>query len=175
LGKNAPVSQEAAGLVNPESLAAESNNEGGEFEQNRNAQPEGLSSSGHGREASGRHEASFMEEAVNLQRTGGRHAKSASAGAAPGYIADQYIKDTKGPHGKKIKEGIRDDKGSSKEDSDGLQRALRAEPGSEDDPSRLAERQMLQGNSMGARGSGPRQSEVAGESMYDVLKNEVDS
>jgi hypothetical protein len=88
---------------------------------------------------------------------------------------DMYIKDTKGPHGKKIKEGIRDDKGSSKEDSDGLQRALRAEPGSEDDPSRLAERQMLQGNSMGARGSGPRQSEVAGESMYDVLKNEVDS
>lgn len=162
MGKNAPVSQEAAGLVKGESLAAESYGEGGEFDQNRNTQPEGVSSSGR-QEASGRRETSFMEEAVNLQRSGGRQAKSAVAGAAP-------MKDTKGSHGKKMKEGSSDDKYS-----DGLQRALRAEPGSEDDPSRLAERQMLQGNSLGAGGAGPRQSEMAGESIYDVLKNEVDS
>lgn len=185
MGKDAPVTDEAAGLVKGESLAAESYKEGGEFDQNRNAQPEGVSSSSKREEASGRkkeagghRETSFMEEAVNLQKSGGRQqAKSAVAGDAPGYAADVYIKDKKGPHGKKIKEGISDDKAGAKkdQDSDGLQRALRAEPGSEDDPSRLAERQMLQGNSMGARGAGPRQSEMAGESMFDVLKNEVDS
>ncbi|KAM0479482.1 hypothetical protein ACHAPX_004697 [Trichoderma viride] len=165
LGKDAPVSQEAAGLVKGESLAAESYEEGGEFDQNRNAQSEGVSSSGQYEGASGRKETSFLEEAVNLQRSGGRQqAKSAVAGAAP-------VKDTKGPHGKKIKEGL----SSDDKDSDGLQRALRAEPGSEDDPSRLAERRMLQGNSLGAGGAGPRQSEMAGETMYDVLKNEVDS
>ncbi|KAL7896228.1 hypothetical protein HDV63DRAFT_385201 [Trichoderma sp. SZMC 28014] len=170
LGKNAPVTEEAAGLVKGESLAAESYNEGGEFDRNRNARPEGVSSSGKRegakKEAGGHRETSFMEEAVNLQKRGGRQqAKSAVTGDVPGH-AEVHIKDTKGPHGKKIKE----DKGS-----DGLQRALRAEPGSEDDPSRLAERQMLQGNSLGARGAGPRQSEMAGESMFDVLKNEVDS
>ncbi|EHK49612.1 uncharacterized protein TrAtP1_010860 [Trichoderma atroviride] len=156
LGKDAPVSQEAAGLVKGGSLAAESYGEGGEFDQNRNAQPEGVSGS--------RRETSFLEDAANLQRSGGRQAKSAVAGAAP-------MKDTKGPHGRKIKEGF----SSDDKDSDGLQRALRAEPGSEDDPSRLAERQMLQGNSLGARGAGPRQGEMAGETRYDVLKNEVDS
>lgn len=155
MGKYAPVNQEAAGLVASESLAAESYEESGEFEQNRNAQPEGVSSSGQGREVGGRQEAS------------GRQANSA--------VADQYIKVTKGPHGKKVKEGISDDKADVK-NNDGLQRALRAEPGSEDDPSRLAERQMLQGQSLGGGGgAGPRQGEVTGETRYGVLEREVDS
>lgn len=174
MGKDAPVNQEAAGLVKGESLAAESYEESGEFVQNRNAQPEGVSSSGQSEGASGQKDTSFLEDAANLQKSGGRQqAKSAVAGAAP-------VKDTKRPHGKNIKEGISgDDKADAKKDknkdSDGLQRALRAEPGSEDDPSRLAERRMLQGNSMSAGGAGPRQSEISGETRYDVLKNEVDS
>ncbi|KAJ4856574.1 hypothetical protein T069G_09942 [Trichoderma breve] len=109
-GKDDPVHREAAGLVAPESLAAESVQHGGEFAQNRNAQQEGVESSG-------------------LKAQSGRE-----GGEAPGYVADQYIKDTKGPHGKNIKEGV--DEGKAGEKNDGLARALRAEPGSEDDPSR---------------------------------------
>jgi hypothetical protein len=150
-GKDAPVNRESAGLVASESLAAESYEQGGEFAQNRNAQPEAMSSS-------------------NMRSQAGR--ESASAGEAPSYVADQYIKDTKGPHGKKIKEGISDEAGVK---NDGLERALRSEPGSEDDPSRLAERQMLQGQNLGAGGAGPRQSELTGETKYDVLDREVSS
>ncbi|KAL7922200.1 hypothetical protein ACQKWADRAFT_313402 [Trichoderma austrokoningii] len=170
LGKDAPVNKEAAGLVKSESLAAESYDEGGEFTQNRNAQPEGASRSGQKTETSG------LQDAADLQKAHGRHTMSAAAGEAPGSAADQGVKDTKGPHGKKIKEGISDDKagGDRKKDSNGLQRALRAEPGSEDDPSRLAERQMLQGR-MGSGGAGARQSEITGETRFDVLEREADS
>ncbi|KAL6799482.1 hypothetical protein GGI42DRAFT_355077 [Trichoderma sp. SZMC 28013] len=112
-GKDASVHREAAGLVAPESLAAESSG-----------------------------------------REGGISGKS--VGEAPGSVADEYIKDTKGsqgknikdtkgsqgknikdtkgPHGKNIKEGV--DEGKAGEKNDGLARALRSEPGSEDDPSR---------------------------------------
>ncbi|KAM0249339.1 hypothetical protein ACHAQJ_009100 [Trichoderma viride] len=149
-GKDAPVNREAAGLVESESLAAESYEQGGEFSQNRNAQPEAMSGS-------------------DMKSQAGR--ESGFAGEAPSYVADVYIKDTKGPHGKNIKKGISDEAGGK---NDGLQRALRSEPGSEDDPSRLAERQMLQGQSSGV-GSGPRQSELTGETQYDVLDRETSS
>ncbi|PKK53149.1 hypothetical protein CI102_1563 [Trichoderma harzianum] len=148
-GKNDPVHREAAGLVAPESLAAESVEHGGEFAQNRNVQQEGVESSG-------------------LKTQSGRE-----GGEAPGYVADQYIKDTKGPHGKNIKEGV--DEGKAGEKNDGLQRALRSEPGSEDDPSRLAEAQMFQKGSLGARGAGPRQSHLEGETIYDKLDSETSS
>ncbi|KAH8120933.1 hypothetical protein ACSS6W_009724 [Trichoderma asperelloides] len=149
LGKKAPVSQETAGLVESESLAAESYEHEGEFSENRNAQPEGVSGSGQS-EVGGRKEASGRQKASSA--------------------ADQHSTDTKGHHGKKSKEGLSD---KTDEKNDGLARALRAEPGSEDDPSRLAERQMLQRQSLGARGAGPRQGELAGETMYDALDNEV--
>lgn len=153
MGKKAPVSQETAGLVASESLAAESYEHEGEFSENRNAQPEGVSRSGQS-EVGGRKEAS------------GRQGKGGVAGEA----ADQHSTGTKGHHGRKSKEGLSD---KTDEKNDGLARALRAEPGSEDDPSRLAERQMLQRQSLGARGAKPRQGELAGETMYDALDNEV--
>ncbi|KAL7784610.1 hypothetical protein V8C37DRAFT_420443 [Trichoderma ceciliae] len=141
-GQDAPVHREAAGVVTSESLAAESIREGGEFAQNRNAQPEVISGS-------------------DLKTQSGREGgHAAEAGEAPGYVADQYITDTKGPHGRGIKEGISDEVGVR---NDGLERALRSEPGSEDDPSRLAERQMLQRQSLRDRGSGPRQSQLTKE------------
>ncbi|KAL7782054.1 hypothetical protein V8C43DRAFT_319285 [Trichoderma afarasin] len=148
-GKDDPVHREAAGLVAPESLAAESVQHGGEFAQNRNVQQEGVESS-------------------DLKNQSGRE-----GGEAPGYAADQYIKDTKGPHGKNLKEGV--DEGKAGDKNDGLQRALRSEPGSEDDPSRLAEAQMFQKGSLGARGAGPRQSHLEGETIYDKLDSETSS
>ncbi|KAK4082307.1 uncharacterized protein Triagg1_2119 [Trichoderma aggressivum f. europaeum] len=157
-GKDAPVHREAAGLVAPESLAAESVQHGGEFAQNRNVQQEGVAGS-ELKTQSGR------EGGVGVG--GGK-----SVGVAPGYVADLYIKDTKGPHGKNIKEGV-DDGGRVGEKNDGLARALRSEPGSEDDPSRLAEAQMFQKGSLGARGAGPRQAHLEGESIYDKLDSET--
>lgn len=173
MGKNAPVNQEAAGLVASESLAAESYEAGGEFAQNRNAQPEGVSGSSQRSEVS----SSRQEEASGRQKeaSGRQGKKAATAGEAPSYVADQYITDKKGPHGKNVKEGISDKADAKKKNNDGLERALRAEPGSEDDPSRLAERQMLQGQSLGGGGAGPRQGELTGETKYDVLEREVSS
>ncbi|KAL7953102.1 hypothetical protein V8C34DRAFT_321643 [Trichoderma compactum] len=150
-GKDAPVHREAAGIVAPESLAAESVQHGGEFAQNRNVQQEGVAGS-------------------DLKTQSGREG-ARSVGEAPGYVADLPTKDTKGPHGKKIKEGI--DEGKAGEKNDGLARALRSEPGSEDDPSRLAEAQMFQKGSLGARGAGPRQAHLEGETIYDKLDSET--
>lgn len=164
-------------------MAAESYEHGGEFAENRNVHVEGVSSSGKESEASGRQdrqegsgrqesrkETTGRQEKSDRKETGGRQGKSAVAGEAPSHGADQYIKNPKGHHGKNVKEGF-SDKIDAK--NDGLQKALRAEPGSEDDPSRLAERQMLQGNSLGSGGAGPRQGDLAGETMYDALDNEV--
>ncbi|KAL6900379.1 hypothetical protein GGI43DRAFT_383858 [Trichoderma evansii] len=185
MGKDAPVNRESAGLVEAGSLAAESYEHGGEFAENRNVHVEGVSSSGKKSEASGRQdrqeasgrqerkEAIGRKEASGGQETSGRQGKkSAVAGEAPSHVADQYIKDPKGPHGKNVKEGI-SDKPDAK--NDGLQKALRSEPGSEDDPSRLAERQMLQGQSLGGGGAGPRQGHLTGETKYGALDNEVSS
>ncbi|KAL7929885.1 hypothetical protein V8C35DRAFT_314561 [Trichoderma chlorosporum] len=149
--KDDPVHREGAGIVASESLAAESIQHGGEFAQNRNVQPEVMSGS---------------DLESQSRREGG------SAVEAPGYAADQDIKDTKGPHGKGIKKGVGEESGVR---NDGLERALRSEPGSEDDPSRLAEAQMLQRDSLGGGGAGPRQSRLDTESKYDALKNEVPS
>ncbi|KAL6814530.1 hypothetical protein J3E69DRAFT_347455 [Trichoderma sp. SZMC 28015] len=165
-GKNDPVHREAAGLVEPESLAAESVQHGGEFAQNRNAQQEGVESSDL-KAQSGR-EGGISSGGKSAGVSGGK-----SVSDAPGYVADQYIKDTKGPHGKNIKEGV--DEGQTGEKNDGLQRALRSEPGSEDDPSRLAEAQMFQKGSLGARGAGPRQAHLEGETIYDKLDSETSS
>ncbi|KAL6821326.1 hypothetical protein V8C40DRAFT_267681 [Trichoderma camerunense] len=150
-GKNDPVHREAAGLVAPESLAAESVQHGGEFAQNRNVQQEGVESSDlksqSGREGgiSSGGKSAGISGGKSAGISGGKSAgvsggKSAgvsggkSVSEAPGYVADQYIKDTKGPHGKNIKEGV--DEGQTGEKNDGLARALRSEPGSEDDPNR---------------------------------------
>ncbi|PNP56173.1 hypothetical protein THARTR1_03698 [Trichoderma harzianum] len=149
-GKDAPVHREAAGLVAPESLAAESVQHGGEFAQNRNAQQEGITGS---------------SLKTQFDREGVSGGKSVSEAAA------QHIKDTKGLHGKKMKEGV--DQGKAGEKNDGLARALRSEPGSEDDPSRLAEAQMFQRGGLGARGAGPRQAHLEGETIYDKLDSET--
>ncbi|KAL7942871.1 hypothetical protein V8C42DRAFT_141441 [Trichoderma barbatum] len=151
-GQDAPVHREAAGIAATESLAAESIRHGGEFAQNRHAQPKEISGG------------DIKSQSLHEGDEGGY------AGEAPGYVVD--LTDTKGPHGKNIKEGIADEAGVR---YDGLERALRSEPGSEDDPSRLAEAQMLQRQSLGARGAGPRQSHLEGGTIYDALDREASS
>lgn len=87
-----------------------------------------------------------------------------TAGTAPTYIADQYVRDTKGPHGKNIQEGF-DDAGTR----DGLKAALGAEPGSDQDPSRLAEHQMDLKNNAKSAPAVPRDTHLTNETKYDAL------
>jgi hypothetical protein len=130
--------------VASESLAAESYREGGAFESNVGAQPENLSASEYNQTASG-----------NLH-----------AGTTPSYVSSQYARDTSGSHGKNIHEGF-DDSGVR----DGLKAALAAEPGSQDDPSRLAEQQFELKENAKTRAAGPRQTGLSTETKYDALKD----
>ncbi|QPG94116.1 hypothetical protein C2857_004765 [Epichloe festucae Fl1] len=119
-GKNAPVIQEGAGPVVNDSLAAESYRADGKFAENRDAEPENSSYSLLG-------DVSSRGAGGNVQGTQGD--------AAPTYINSQYTSDTRGPHGKNLKEGGFD----HQHVLDGQRRAFEAEVGSINDPSRLAE------------------------------------
>ncbi|KAI8655967.1 hypothetical protein NCS55_01250500 [Fusarium keratoplasticum] len=56
---------------------------------------------------------------------------------------------------------------------DGLQKALNAEPGSDDDPGRLAELKFQQQQAGG--GAGPREGKLSTKSGYDALNAETPS
>ena len=88
-------------------------------------------------------------------------------GPAPTYVQSQYLQDQKPPHGKNLTENF-DDSGKFE---DGLQKANKAEPGTEDDPGRAAV-QALRGQGAGSHGKGAREHGVSGEGQYDVLKEE---
>ncbi|KAK5995974.1 hypothetical protein PT974_04394 [Cladobotryum mycophilum] len=157
-GSGAPVRREGAGPVASESLAAQSFREGGGFSENREAQPQDFS-------------------AEELQSASGSR-QSGQPGAAPGYVADQYLKDTSGrPHGKNLKEGGGGLSGGSakgegeREGEDGMKKAFEAEVGSVNDPGRVAEQQFALGR--GVKGSEARQDELTGETRYDVLDPDV--
>ncbi|KAG5950627.1 hypothetical protein E4U53_004727 [Claviceps sorghi] len=121
-GKDAPITQESAGLVLNDSLAAESYQAGGKFTQNRDATPE---------------DASFdlASKASSRGSDAGGKGKGAQGDAAPTYINSQYIKDTHGPHGKNLKEEDFD----YQQVFDSQRRVFKAAPGSIDDPGRVAE------------------------------------
>lgn len=57
------------------------------------------------------------------------------AGEAPSYVNSQYTSDKNGPHGKNLKEGGFE----HQEVYDGVRKAFNSEPGSINDPGRLAE------------------------------------
>lgn len=85
-------------------------------------------------------------------------------GTAPGYVNNQFNQGSK-PHGSNIME----ERNLADTDTrDGLKRALASEPGSQDDPSRLAERHMGLEDTA-APSSGTRQSNVDEENPYDTL------
>lgn len=147
LGQNAPATQETTGNVNPESLAAESFREGGEFTANRGIRSEN---------------GSGYNEPEN---------PSANAGTAPSYVNSQY-RDSSGPHGKNLKT---DGTWDASEAQDGIQKALDAEPGSENDPSRIAQQQMRLNQSRSGPDAGPKQGEVTSKTAFDALGSEVSS
>ena len=91
LGENAPVVREGAGAVPSESLAAQSVREGGEFASNRNISEVGSNT------------------ASNISSKAPGSAAAGAPGepqgqAAPGYVSNQYTRDSAGPHGKNITE-----------------------------------------------------------------------
>ncbi|KAI8270071.1 hypothetical protein K4K58_012256 [Colletotrichum sp. SAR11_239] len=144
-GSSAPTTSEPTGPVPAGSLAAESAANNGSFAANPSASTSTGSAPGSG--------------AASVP---------GQAGAAPTYVNNQYTRDPNGPHGKNITEGF-DDKNTK----DGVQAAMKAEIGSENDPGRVAEQHLKLSQTKGARDAGPRQGEVGGETVYDKLKSDV--
>lgn len=106
------------------------------------------------------------ETTGNLQSATSEIGASGGQGrGAPTYIASQYLTDTAGPHGKNLKEGI-DYKGTE----GGIQKAMNAEPGSEDDPARLAAMQFRHNQLRGMAGTGDEQNEVGDDTVYETLE-----
>lgn len=201
LGQNAPVKEEGAGKVASESLAAESIKEGGEFASNEGIRGENQPSSAPENTSAGRNTntssapssksaqpgsgKSGSGESGSNKSSAGRTTKTSSApgssadskssgsansGNAPSYVENQYIKSPGGPHGKNIGEGFDDPKAK-----DGLKLALESEPGSENDPSRLAEQQFQERQNAVGRDAGPRQRALSSETPFDSLNNETSS
>ncbi|EQB44203.1 hypothetical protein CGLO_17071 [Colletotrichum gloeosporioides Cg-14] len=145
-GASAPTTSEPTGPVPAGSLAAESAANNGSFAANPSASSTSTGS------APGSGAASVPGQ----------------AGAAPTYVNNQYTRDPNGPHGKNITEGF-DDKNTK----DGVQAAMKAEIGSENDPGRVAEQHLKLSQTKGARDAGPRQGEVGGETVYEKLQSDV--
>ncbi|KAF9871800.1 hypothetical protein CkaCkLH20_10734 [Colletotrichum karsti] len=147
----APATSEPTGPVPSGSLAAESATKGGAFAANT------------GVDAS-----STVPAGTGSAPGSGASSIPGQAGAAPTYVNNQYIRDPKGPHGANITEGF-DDKNTK----DGVQAAMKAEIGSENDPSRVAEQQLKLSQTKGGRDAGPRQTEAGGQTVYENLKSDV--
>ncbi|KAG6001350.1 hypothetical protein E4U21_004426 [Claviceps maximensis] len=154
-GKNAPVTQESAGLVLNDSLAAESYQAGGKFAENRDARPE---------------HASY--EPVGKTSARGTHAgvEGTQGDPAPSYITSQYISDPHGPHGKNLKE----EDFEYQQVFEGQRRAFKAKPGSIDDPGRLAEVTFEKKNATTPLSAANRKSdELSTGTAYDVLERDA--
>ncbi len=131
-----------------DSLAAESYKQGGEFAENRNAQPnEGTIKSG-------------IHPQQHINTFAGEN-----GGSAPTYVAERNLKDTSGPHGKNLSEGGFDGPILK----DGLKLALESEPGSANDPSRLAEAQLLQKDAAQPGSTARRDGGLTNTTAFDAL------
>ena len=152
LGKNAPVTQEGAGAVAAGSLAHESNSSGGAFSTNRQ------------REAVPAGDVEPTLRGDNSVGGGTQRFTPSEEGqgaTAPSYVNNQYYRDPKGPHGKNLTEGFEDDD----KHEDGVAKAFAADVGSEDDPSRVAERKFV--SKPPAEGQG---ASISGHGRYNVLE-----
>ncbi|KAK7746363.1 hypothetical protein SLS53_002322 [Cytospora paraplurivora] len=148
LGENAPVVREGAGAVASESLAAESFREGGEFSKNRNISEIDSNTTAH-------HSSKAPSSAPAPAES---HAET-----APSYVNTQNIRDSAGPHGKNITEDP---------ELIGRPAKFNVEPGSKDDPARLAE-QKLAAKQATAPGAGQGQADAGNTQPYDALDNET--
>ncbi|KAF4122011.1 hypothetical protein GMORB2_7604 [Geosmithia morbida] len=182
-GSAAPTEKEPTGPVPTGSLADESATHDGAFSSNspRSSSVAGPSTGGASETAelesapdsasrsAARDTTSTDASSYDAATGSGRFSPSyagrdAAAGTAPSYVAEQYIRDPRGPHGKNISDGFHH---SGTED--GTQKAINAEPGSIDDPSRLAERQFDLKDNTRTRAAGPREHHVTHQSKYDSL------
>ncbi|KAM0327599.1 hypothetical protein ACHAQA_005892 [Verticillium albo-atrum] len=218
LGKDAPVTEEGTGVVEAGSLADESAQKGGEFAENRDAEPSSTTeskssvdsssdkvSSGSGKTSqstssnnasSGAAKSSGTNASSGATKSSGTNTSSGNqtsgntssntsnskttsqstssskptdadsfAGTAPTYVDNNFIRDTAGPHGKNLHEGI-----DYKNTKDGLKEALKAPVGSENDPGRAAEQQFLQSQARVGRDAGPKEYEVGSKTTFDNLE-----
>jgi hypothetical protein len=93
------------------------------------------------------------------------------SGEAPSYTSNQYVSDKKGPHGKNLKEG-----GFKYKDvQDGVKKAFNSEPGSIDDPGRLAERKFQQSEAGAPRTAFTRDTDLKTGTAYDGLDRDVNA
>ncbi|KOS17894.1 hypothetical protein ESCO_002854 [Escovopsis weberi] len=167
-GREAPVAQEGAGPVAPESLAAESVRSGGAYAANMES---GFGSGSEG--ISSREKMSEGPSAQHIEHAEGTGATQAEAEAAreqgaqaPTYVVDEYLQDRAGPHGRNITEdemlGEGGEHGRTAGEGEG-------EVGSAGDPGREAERQFALRREMKGRSAGERQEELQTRTRYDIL------
>lgn len=147
------MTQEGAGNVSG-SLAAESTQKGGEFANNRNINDSG-STTGSNAGAKALDTASTSAPA-----SGG----AVAAGTAPTYVNNQYNRDSGGPHGKNITEDP---------ELTGRPAKFDVEPGSKEDPGRVAEQDLRLKQTRGAPGTGERQDGAGNQQPYGALDNET--
>lgn len=133
-------------------MAAESAQRGGEFAGNKDVNASAPASS----------------TGTGSASTTTGNSSTSQGSAAPSYVNNQYIRDESGPHGKNIQEGI--DYSNTR---DGIQAALNAEPGSKDDPSRVAEQEFEKHQVRVAGDAGPKQQHVGDSSVYENLKSDT--
>lgn len=133
--------------MDPSSLAAESLQSSGGFASNRDAEPRSVPD---------------PSDAAFREATGGRggavEGGEEQGGAAPSYATagrEELARDGAAkPHGKNLKgDEAFEKEGAGKKYRDGMEAAFKAEVGSADDPSRLAEAKFRRANEMG--GGGP--------------------
>jgi hypothetical protein len=183
-----PVYQEKPGTVPSESLAAESARTGGAFASNpgqcggaEQAQTHAQAphheggrragtgtGTGEGSTAANKATSLGLENAQTARGTSseaGGYGKpptdlnlenqAAYGGAAPSYVAAQRYRDEGGPHGKNLTEGGFEGSGTAG--------GALPEPGSAEDPTRVATRDLKASMGSQGRDAGPRQEGSAGE------------
>lgn len=141
------MTQEGAGNVSG-SLAAESAHQGGEFANNHNINESGSTTG--------------SNAGVKAQETSS--SGTSAAGTAPTYANNQYTRDSGGPHGKNITEDP---------DMTGRPAKFNVEPGSKEDPGRVAEQDLRLKQTRGAPGTGERQDAAGNQQPYAALDNET--
>lgn len=128
-----------------DSLAAESYRNDGEFAKNTGIKPQ------------------HFDDDNNIY-SAPKSAEDGNGGNAPSYLVDTQLRDGAGPHGKNIQEGNLD----LLDNRDGLKRAMRSEPGSEDDPSRWAEQRFEARNAM--PGAAAPSQDAEGDNPFEQLR-----
>jgi hypothetical protein len=153
------VTRETTGIAYEGSLAAESKEAGGEFASNRNARVENMPSS-ESEATPASHRASATTSKTTP--TTAEEQSEQQGGPAPTYVNNLYRQDKHGPHGKNLTEGF-EDEGKFE---DGTQKAMKAEPGSKDDPARASVQKMQTATGQGSGGG-------AGDGAFSVLGDEA--